>query len=61
MAKNHIIKFVVSKEQKEKILGNARMNGYVTISDYARTLLLSTNLIVNIYDIVKRIENGTRS
>lgn len=58
MAKNHIIKFVVSKDQKEKILFNARADGYTTISSYARNLLLNTNLIAKIYDTVKRIENG---
>lgn len=58
MPKNHIIKFVVSKEQKEKILNNARINGYVTISSYLRNLALNHNLIVKMYDILK---NGTRN
>ena len=58
MAKNHIIKFVVSKEQKEKILNNARMNGYVTISSYARNLLLNSNLITQIYDMLKNGAKG---
>ena len=58
MAKNHIMKFVVSKEQRDRILDNARMSGYSTISDYLRTLALNSNLITQIYDMLK---NGTKN
>ena len=56
MRKNHMIKFMVSKEQKEKILNNAKMNGYATISDYLRNLSLNNNLIIRIFEIVEDIQ-----
>ena len=54
MEKNHIIKFAVTKDQKEKILNNARVNGYLTISAYARCLLINRNIIYEIYDMLKK-------
>ena len=51
-----MIKFLVSKDQKEKILNNARMNGYATMSDYLRNLALNHNLIINIFEIVKDLQ-----
>lgn len=53
MPKNHVVRFVVTRDQKEKILDNARRNGYFTISSYLRNLALNHNLIVEIYDILK--------
>lgn len=41
MNKNHVIKFVVSKDQKQRIEANAHAAGYVTISRYLRDLSLN--------------------
>lgn len=56
MAKNHILKCVVTKELKEKALYDARMNGYLTISAYIRDYISKGSLNARIYDSVKKIE-----
>ena len=58
MGKNNMIKFMVTSEQKEKILRNAQINGYATISDYLRNIALNSNLIVRIFEIVEDIQKS---
>ncbi|MDO8741181.1 MAG: hypothetical protein Q7J54_06435 [Candidatus Woesearchaeota archaeon] len=43
MNKNHVIKFVVTKDQKQQIELNAQANGYTTLSGFIRTLALNHN------------------
>ena len=45
MAKNHILKFRVSKWQRERIEEEARVRGYVSIAAYLRDLALGSRLI----------------
>ena len=41
MNKNHVIKFVVTKDQKQQICINAQTSGYTTISSFLRALALN--------------------
>ena len=41
MNKNHIIKLLLTKEQKERIEVNAQLCGYVTLSSYLRAVALN--------------------
>ena len=56
MCKNNFVKFRCSREEKERILDNARMNGYHIMSDYLRALALNGNLLVQIHDKLSRLE-----
>ena len=60
MGKINVIIFRVSGEEKEKILEDTRRNGYVFMSSYLRNLALNGNLILKIYDTLKRIENKNK-
>ncbi len=41
MKKNHVIKFVVTQDQKQQICINAQTSGYATISGFLRDLALN--------------------
>lgn len=43
MCRNHVIKFAVTKAQREKIELEAKERGYVTIASYLRDLALAKN------------------
>lgn len=43
MPKNHVIKFHVTKDQKQIIEMNAQAGGYTTVSGYLRALALNHN------------------
>ena len=60
MGKTNVIIFRVSGEEREKILEDTRRNGYVFMSSYLRNLALNGNLILKIYDTLKRIENKNK-
>lgn len=60
MAHNHIIKFRVTKAQHERMLQEARVRGYLTLSEYMRDLALNKffrveSQIVQTYENVKKI------
>ncbi|MFC1775139.1 hypothetical protein ACFLZN_02385 [Nanoarchaeota archaeon] len=57
MASNHVIKFAVTKKQKQKIIDDANKNGHLTISDYMRELTLRYELNNQIKKIVKELTN----
>jgi len=44
MNKIHEIKFLVTKEQKEKITNDSKAHGYVTIASYLRSLALGNDI-----------------
>ena len=44
MASNHIIKFLVNKDQLERIKNNASIKGYKTVSAYLRDLALNRDM-----------------
>ena len=46
MAKTHVIKFGVTKAQREKIESDAQANGYVFLAQYLRDLTLKNNGLV---------------
>ncbi|MAG52546.1 MAG: hypothetical protein CMH62_01135 [Nanoarchaeota archaeon] len=58
MTANNVIRIMVTKYQKERILQNASIKGYVTISGYMRDLALNKNQFVEdkLKEIVRRIE-----
>ena len=60
MGKIHFITFRCSTNEREKILKDARSCGYVFLTNYLRSLTLNGNLLVNIYDTVKRIEDKNK-
>lgn len=45
MPSNHLIKFVVTKDQKDMIKGKAENKGYKTISAYLRDIALNRSSI----------------
>ena len=44
MVSNHIIKFLVNKDQLERIRNNASIKGYKTVSAYLRDLALNRDI-----------------
>ncbi len=44
MASNQIIKFLVNKDQRERIKNNASIKGYKTVSAYLRDLALNRDI-----------------
>ncbi|MBD3249471.1 hypothetical protein GF336_05480 [Candidatus Woesearchaeota archaeon] len=44
MTKNHNVKFLVSKEQFQRIKQNARARGHKTVSEYLRKLSLEKDM-----------------
>ncbi len=40
MNKNHIVKFLVDKEQLEKLKMNASLSGFITLSAYLRYIAI---------------------
>jgi len=41
MNKNHVVKFVVTKDQKQRIQMNAEASGYATVSDFLRAIAVN--------------------
>lgn len=58
MTANNAIRIMVTKYQKERILQNASVRGYVTVSDYIRDLALNKSQFVEdkLKEIVRRLE-----
>ena len=58
MTSNNVIKVLVTKTQKERILQNANIKGYKTISSYIRDLALSKNQFFEdkLKEIIRKIE-----
>ena len=61
MVSNHVFKFLVNKEQLNKIKNNASAKGYKSISAYLRELALNKDIrfeemLIEIYN--KVIKNG---
>ena len=61
MVQNNLVKFLVTKEQKERILRNTEKKGYKTVSKYIRDLALAdSTFIEKINEMHRRImENET--
>ncbi len=60
---NHMVKFLVTEEQFDRIKENAEAKGFKTISDYLRNLALDSDLrfikmLVEIHDKVMQNETG---
>ena len=56
MVQNNLVKFLVTKNQKEQILRNAERKGYNTVSKYIRDLALADdNFIEKINEIHRRV------
>ena len=62
MTSNNIVKVLVTKSQKERILQNANIKGYKTVSGYIRDLALSKNQFFEdkLKEIIRKIENVDR-
>jgi len=43
-ASNHVVKFLVNKDQRERIKNNASIKGYKTVSAYLRDLALNRDI-----------------
>lgn len=58
MIANKAIKIMVTKYQKERIMQNSSVRGYVTISDYIRDLALNKNQFIEdkLREILRRID-----
>ena len=58
MTSNNIVKVLVTKNQKERILQNANIKGYKTVSSYIRDLALSKNQFFEdkLKEIIRKIE-----
>ncbi len=57
MAKNNVIRFVVTKEQKEQIKLRAKLNGYHTISAYMRELAANSDFLIKFNQLYNRLMN----
>jgi len=58
MVKNNTIKFVVTKEQKEKIKLIAELNGYTTISAYLRELAINNDFLIKFNQLYDKVMNN---
>jgi hypothetical protein len=58
MPKNNVIKFLVTKYEKEKIIELSKLAGFHNLSTYLRDLALNTNYHANLRTIVKLLEDG---
>ena len=58
MTSNNIVKVLVTKNQKERILQNANIKGYKTVSSYIRDLALSKNQFFEdkLKEIIRKID-----
>ena len=58
MTSNNVVKFLVTKTQKERILTNASIKGYKTVSGYIRDLALNRNQFFEdkLKEIIRKIE-----
>ena len=58
MTSNNIVKVLVTKSQKERILQNANIKGYKTVSGYIRDLALNRNQFFEdkLKEIIRKIE-----
>ena len=59
MTSNNVVKILVTKSQKERILQNANIKGYKTVSGYIRDLALNKNQFFEdkLKEIIRKIEN----
>ena len=62
MTSNNIVKVLVTKTQKERILQNANIKGYKTVSGYIRDLALNKNQFFEdkLKEIIRKIETVDR-
>lgn len=62
MTANNIVKVLVTKSQKERILQNANIKGYKTVSSYIRDLALNKNQFFEdkLKEIIRKIETVER-
>ena len=61
MPKNNVIKFVVTKEEKEQIKLRAKINGYKTMSAYVRAVAINNDFLIKFNQMYSKIiENGTK-
>jgi len=62
MTSNNIVKVLVTKSQKERILQNANIKGYKTVSGYIRDLALNKNQFFEdkLKEIIRKIETVER-
>lgn len=58
MTANNLIRVRVTKHQRERILQNASVKGYPTLSDYLRDLALNKNQFIEdkLREILRRID-----
>ena len=58
MTSNNIVKVLVTKNQKERILQNANIKGYKTVSGYIRDLALNKNQFFEdkLKEIIRKID-----
>lgn len=55
VAKNNVIKFRVTKEQKQQIQLRAELNGYIYISDYLRDLAINNDFLIKFNQMYNRL------
>ena len=62
MTSNNVINILVTKNQKERILTNASIKGYKTVSGYIRDLALNKNQFFEdkLKEMISKIENVDR-
>jgi len=55
VVKNEVIRFLVTKEQREQIRLRAQVNGYSTISAYLRELAMNTDFLIKFNQLYRKL------
>ncbi|MBW3001856.1 hypothetical protein KY338_01695 [Candidatus Woesearchaeota archaeon] len=58
MAKNNIMKFTVTPDQKKQIELRAKINGYNSIASYIRDLALNNDFLIKFNQMYNKIMNN---